>query len=493
MLTMDQVAVVRHRVLVEGASRREVARALGISRNTVKRYLAGASIGERKPSPRSRPVLDSARPRIEALLAEAPRWTAGKQRLTATQLHRLLRAEGFSIGRTTVKDFVHEWRRKRAEVFVPLVYRPGDLGLIDFFEVFVDVAGKRIKAFLFVVRLMASGRDFAWLFPRQDQTCFLEGHVRAFEHLGGVPHRLGYDNLRAAVAKILAGSERQLAARFAALSNHYLFEACFARPGTGHDKGGVEARGKGIRLEHLVPIPSGDDLESISRVLLERLDRQAAEQRNRDGLSVLDRFAEERTHLLPLPAAAFDPAATKHVTATRRALVQVEGGVYSVWSIWAGLTLPVLVGVDAVRILGPDGRTVRHRKVGFGRRSIDYRHYLPELARKPQALRQVAEELVPALGDVYVRAWHHLADVHGPKQAARIFAQILRALEDLGGHVVARRVEEALARGEPLQLAVRPMPEPMALPEDSLPPAVRDISVEGARAADFDVLLRGAA
>jgi hypothetical protein len=122
----------------------------------------------------------------KALLAEAPRWTAGKQRLIATQLHGLLRAEGFSIGRTTVKDFVHEWRRKRAEVFVPLVYRPGDLGLIDFFEVFVDVAGKRIKAFLFVLRLMASGRDFAWLFPRQDQTCFLEAHVRAFEHLGGV-------------------------------------------------------------------------------------------------------------------------------------------------------------------------------------------------------------------------------------------------------------------------------------------------------------------
>jgi hypothetical protein len=118
------------------------------------------------------------------------------------------------------------------------------------------------------------------------------------------------------------------------------------------------------------------------------------------------------------------------VTATRRALVQVEGAVYSVWSIWAGLTLPVLIGVDAVRILGPDGRTVRHRKVGFSRRSIEYRHYLPELARKPQALRQVAEELVPALGDVYVRAWHHLVDVHGPKQAARIFAQVLWALED---------------------------------------------------------------
>ena len=65
---------------------------------------------------------------------------------------------------------------------------------------------------MFVMRLMHSGRDFAWLYPRQDQTCFLDGHVRAFEHFGAVPHRLVYDNLKAAVRKILVGSERELAA-----------------------------------------------------------------------------------------------------------------------------------------------------------------------------------------------------------------------------------------------------------------------------------------
>lgn len=58
---MDQVAVIRHRVLVEGASRREVARSLGISRNTVKRYLEGACVGERKPTARESPAQDRAR------------------------------------------------------------------------------------------------------------------------------------------------------------------------------------------------------------------------------------------------------------------------------------------------------------------------------------------------------------------------------------------------------------------------------------------------
>ena len=81
------------------------------------------------------------------------------------------------------------------------------------------------KVWMFVMRLMHSGRDFACLYARQDQTSFLDGHVRAFAHFGLVPQRIAYDNLKAAVAKALVGSERLLTSRFEALSSHYLFEA----------------------------------------------------------------------------------------------------------------------------------------------------------------------------------------------------------------------------------------------------------------------------
>jgi transposase len=253
---MDEVYVVRHKVLVEGRSVRQVAQEMGIARNTVRRYVRGAPPGVRRAAARSRPVMDAVRARAEAILGEAPRWTGGKQRLTATRLHRMLVEEGQRVGETVVKAIVREWRRRRQEVFVPLVYKPGDLAQVDFFEVLVDIEGDRRKAFLFVMRLMHSGRDFAWLYPRQDQVCFLDGHARAFSHFGAVPHRLAYDNFKAAVARILVGSERVLSARFLALTTHYLFEASFARPYTGHDKGGVEARGKGIRWQELVPGPA---------------------------------------------------------------------------------------------------------------------------------------------------------------------------------------------------------------------------------------------
>jgi transposase len=192
--------------------------------------------------------------------------------LTATRLHELLRAEGQRVGVTVVKEAVAEWKRQRREVFVPLTYRPGDLAEVDFFEVLVDVDGTRRKAWLFLMRLMYSGRDFAWIYERQDQISFLDGHVRAFAHFEGVPARVAYDNLRAAVVRILVGGARTLTPRFAALASHYLLEACFCRPGEGHDKGGVESRGKAVRQQALVPIPVDPTLAGINAALLAQMD-----------------------------------------------------------------------------------------------------------------------------------------------------------------------------------------------------------------------------
>jgi transposase len=491
MLRMDQTYVIRHKVLVERISIRRVAREMGVSRNTVRRYVEGATPGVRVAVARPSPVKERVWPRLEQLLEEAPRWTGGKQRLTATRLHQLLAAESYVVSDRVVREMVAEWKRRREEVFVPLVYKPGDLGEVDFFEVLVDVAGERRKAWMFLLRLMYSGRDFAWLYPRQDQVCLLDGHVRAFEHFGFVPHRLLYDNLRSAVARMLVGSERVLSARFLQLATHYLLEASFARPRTGHDKGGVEARGKGIRWQELVPIPSGPDLRTISAALLARLDARM-DKRGSDGRSIAERFAEDRAQALPLPAVPFRAAAFHHVEVSRRSLVALGGATYSVWSDWVRLPVKAFVGVDEIEIAGPDGRVVVHERQPFGGRSVDYRHYLPELAKKPQAVRQVADELIRDLGAPFDALWRQLCDERGPKQAARIFAHVLRSVVDLGERLTAERVQRALETGEPLLLALRPSEPAPSMALEALPVRLRDIDVASGRAADYDRLLGGA-
>jgi hypothetical protein len=167
--------------------------------------------------------------------------------------------------------------------------------------------------------------------------------------------------------------------------------------------------------------------------------------------------------------------------------------VYSVWTDWAQLAVKAYVGVDEIEVVGGDGRVVVHPRQPFGGRSIDYRHYLPELARKPQAVRQVADELVGDLGAPFDVLWRQLVDERGPKQAARTFAHVLRAVVELGERTTAERVQRALDVGEPVLLALRPSePAPAAVAPEALPWRLRGVDVAAGRAADYDRWLAGA-
>lgn len=172
---MNQVHVIRHKVMVEGRSSRSVAEELGLSRNTVRKYLAASEPLYRKSGPRGQPVLERVKPRVLELLDDWGDRTTDKQRITAARLHAQLLEESFEVGATTVRRLVREWRRQRSETFVPLVHRAGDEAQVDFFEVTVELLGERRKYWMFLMRLMHSSRDFTWLYERCDQVAFLDG------------------------------------------------------------------------------------------------------------------------------------------------------------------------------------------------------------------------------------------------------------------------------------------------------------------------------
>jgi transposase len=485
MLRMDQVHVIRHKVLREGVSIRRVARELNISRNTVSKYLEQPAPERRIQRRRARPVWERVRARLEELLAEWEPRTTPKQRLTGVRVLRALREEGYQVGRTVIYEYLRERRRQRAEVYVPLIHRAGDEAQIDFFEVTVEIAGAWVKAWKFLLRLMYSGREFAWLYQRCDRLAFFDGHVRAFAYLGGVPRRCVYDNLSAAVRKIV-GAERQLNKRFEALVSHYLYEPCFARVGEGHDKGGVESRGKAIRLQHLAPVPRGESLMAIAQMLITDLERAFAERCNLEGRHLSGLWEEERPQLMALPATPFEVSEPVTVEISSRALVRVEGAWYSAPSRWARLRATAYIGVEQVRLVCMD-ESVIHPRVGFGRRRVVYRHYLPELARKPQAVRQVAPELLAELGEPWNRLWQLLAAAHGQLEAARVLAKLLGALEEHGEARVQPVLEAALA-----QQRIAPPPKAGAPATIAVPDALAAFVIEAAKAADYDHLLLAA-
>lgn len=179
------------------------------------------------------------------------------------------------------------------------------------------------------------------------------------------------------------------------------------------------------------------------------------------------------------------------MSTSRRSLAKVEGAYYSVPCRWAGLQVTAYAGIDRVDLVGPDGVASNPRQP-FGGRSVDYRHYLPELARKPQALRQVAGSLVAQLGEPFAGAWRLLVDAHGPKEAARIFTRVLDAVIECDEAEVARRLGRALADDIPITLALAAdAPPPPTVADHAMPESLAAIEVEAGVAADYDDLVGG--
>jgi transposase len=150
-----------------------------------------------------------------------------KQRHTARRVwQRLVAEHGATLSEVTVSRYVARRRVEldlvHTEVFIPQTHEPGGEAEVDFGEFYMTIAGQLVKVWMFVMRLSHSGRAFHVAYGTQAQEAFLEGHVLAFQHFGGVPGRIRYDNLKPAVTRILKGRNRDEAERFIALRSHYL-------------------------------------------------------------------------------------------------------------------------------------------------------------------------------------------------------------------------------------------------------------------------------
>jgi len=484
MVEMGQVAIIRHLVNSEKQSIRQVSRSLGLSRNTVRKYVRGGVPAAVGSMPRRRPKMEEVGPRIEKIIEEWSTRTTPKQRITGSRIHAQLVSEGYKVGTTTVRTYLREKRRREAEIYIPLTHWAGEEAQVDFFAVSVDVDGERRQAHLLQFSLPYSDHDFARVYEREDLPSFLDGHVRAFHHFGGVPKRLVYDNAKVAVTRITAGA-RQLNGHFQRLIAHFAFEADFARPREGHDKGAIEVRGKRTRLTQLVPIPAGPTLAAINEALEAQLAERAARTRNAQGRGIAERLEEERTRFMPLPDADFEARVPAAVSMTRQSTIRLGGGTYSVPTHWKGLPLLAWVGATDVRF-ECQGDTLLTSRLNQGGKDIRYLHYLPELAQRPHAVRQVAAGLIPELGEPWVGLGKLLLEVHPVDRAARVVSNLL---------AVRLLYEQELEAALAAVVALPEMPDQDHEPEPptvvSVPTALAIHEVEAADAARYDALLVG--
>lgn len=392
MHAVEHYELIRRKHFVDGMSGRAIAEELGHSRKFVSKALRHPiPPGYRLAKTRPRPTLDPVRPLIDAWLEEdlaRPR----KQRHTARRIYeRLVDEHGFRGNPSTIRRYVAEWKQARhaagKEVFAPLEFRPGEEAQVDWGEAWIIQNGRCRKVQLFCMKCCFSKRSFVRAYDRANLESFLDGHVRAFAYLGGVPKRLAYDNLKSAVIQVGKGRRRRLNRKFVELKSWYLFDSRFCNVAKGNEKGDVENLVKRAQRTFLTPLPEVADLAALNRKLESDGDGEL-ERTDREGKSYRELWQEERRHLLPLPADRFPACRESNTRVDKQSLVHFDGRMYSAPVQWAHRPCLARGFVDRVEIHVEGECVAVHPRNRQQRYELDPKHYLRLLERKPGLLDQ---------------------------------------------------------------------------------------------------------
>jgi transposase len=378
----------------EGLGIRALADRFHVHRRTVRQALACALPAARKVAERSSPALGPWQGLVRQWLVEdrsAPR----KQRHTAHRVWVRLRDEhGAVVAESTVRAYVAQVRAELEDhlgkVMVPQFHAPGAEAEVDFGLFGAYIAGVYEPLWMFCMRLSASGKGYHEAFGSQAIESFLEGHVHAFEHFGGVPAAMiRYDNLKDAVIKVLLGRARLENERFVAFRSHFGFDSwyCLAGIEGAHEKGGVEGEVGRFRRNHLVPVPRVGSLGELNELIA------AADVADDDrrisfrAATVGEEFAAEAGLLRALPDDRFEVATVLHPVVDTKARIIVRQSAYSVPASLARRRVEVRLGARTLEVIA-QGRVVasHERALHKGEEHLSLDHFLEVLDRKPGAL-----------------------------------------------------------------------------------------------------------
>jgi transposase len=377
--------------------KRAIAKMLGISRKTVDKYTTAEYVVPVQPhmhleKPRPSPKMDRWKPVIDAWLEEdvaRPR----KQRRTARKMYKdLVRLYGAEVSEVSVRRYVRQRNGARTrEAFVPLEFPPGSMAEADFGHALVIVGGQEQTLPFYVMRLMASGVSFVKMYPHEKLEALLDATVSGLSFLGGVPRQLMYDNASTMVRQVLGGGKRLQTPEFKALQAHYGFEAVFANPGRGNEKGGAENLVQWAQRNLFSPVPDAASLDALNESLLQQclLDAQTR-RRPEGGPLVADLWEQEQAYLGRLPAHPFPACRHRFVRADKCLLVDWDRAHYSVPAAYAEKSLLLRVFWDHVELADSERTAAVHERQAPGGVSMQLSHYLPVLERKPRAVTHAA-------------------------------------------------------------------------------------------------------
>lgn len=401
MRTPDEVtAMLQLKALGWGI--RRIARELGCSHMTVRRYVAeGGYVAYRRPGRRR-------------ALAGLGDWLAERFRRhggNADVVRQELAAEkGIVLSLRTIEREVAPLRRDllaEARATVRFETPPGHQLQIDFGERRVLIGGVSTKVFLFVATLGFSRRMHVRVFRNERQESWFDGLESTIRHFGGVTAEILLDNDRGLVSRHdIATREVTFNPKFLAFARHWGFRPRACAPYRARTKGKDE-RGVGYVKKNAI---AGRSFESFA-ALEAHLDawvREIADVRihGTTGEVPAERFARAEAGTLRPIAGLPSFQALRELSRKVQAdcAVEVDGNAYSVpWRL-IGEQVRVTVTAEMLRIAHAGREVAVHpREAGRRRRVVDDAHFegvagfrsrvvrLPEPTVEPALLRPLAE------------------------------------------------------------------------------------------------------
>ena len=390
MRTPDEVAVMlRLRALGWGA--RRIARELGISRNTVRRYVEGGGWAAYRKPERARALNG-----LEDWLVERLRRHRGNAEVVRQDLAR---EKDVSVSLRTVERAVAGHRqelRAQARATVRFETPPGRQLQIDFGETKVEIGGAPVRVYLFVATLGWSRRCYVQAFRHERQSAWFDGVEGAFAHFDGAPREVLLDNARALVDRHDAATrEVRFNERLLAFARYWGFTPRACAPFRARTKGKDE-RGVGY-VKHNAIAGHGFASWAALEGHLAWWMREIADVRvhGTTGEAPIARFdREERAALRPLEGR---PPFRQVRDLIRRVqsdcCVEVDTNAYSVpWRL-IGETVRVVVAGGRVGIHHGGAEVAAHpESAGRRQRLIEAAHFAgvsqaPKTVPSPDAAR----------------------------------------------------------------------------------------------------------
>ena len=377
IIGVDTYSAIRTRYS-DGESIRSIAKDLGVSRQTVKKYCEGATHPKVRKNYQREPeiITDNIKTFILGCFKEDENENLKKQKHSAKKIYDRLVAEKKFIGAySTIRATVRALRAEKTvppQSSVPLSYAAGEAIQIDWGEATVYIDGEKTKVYTFCGRLCYSCDIFVQVYKAANAETFLEAQQIMFDFFGGTPRRLIFDNAKVAV-KERFGIQAKPQDKYLSFSAHYAFSLDFCNPASGNEKSLVENLVGYSRRNFLVPVPRVNDIEELNRKLWNdcisyRKKHKVANRQH--PVNVM--YQEETSFLKPIPRYRFDTSKTVMAKVDDFSTVRYEKNNYSVPTKYLRKDVTVKGYANNIRILH-EGLVIAtyFRQYGFG--NTEYR------------------------------------------------------------------------------------------------------------------------